>query len=555
MPETRHEGSCRVNQHRSRLWRLLLTIAILAVSHAVLAEGNCGNAIVDGGEECDDGGTCIGGSNAGTHCIKESDCHGNGVCIGGTKNRTACADDAACPGGLCRHCVPQGGDGCAANCTLESDAVYPLIPGRLETCGDGPNKGHSCSTDRDCANYPCTFGLSIGSGTSGVVLESDFLSIALPFGGACNDGDNAFQPCGTNADCSAGICVQSTENLTIGKERDGKIPVVVKGDSVKFPGIHYAACECIRGVVAQTCGGTFFDSDGVTPSLDCTLGFTSGNNICTAAGKPPCTFVHGKGNSASGEIGCTGLDNIDVVFSQDSGGASGVAGPPMIAFSGSGGPGSASALSSIEISAVLGGCTGSDLATYGPDGIYCTADDPPGGIIDIKATSPAVTGTALALVLNANGMDGRNLSLMSVTGSPFSCSALTQGSAAGGGLAQALTLLHLDTLGDMAVTGQFFANATVPPPPTPTPTPVSSCVGDCSGDSAVTIDEIITMVGIALDDCSPAGSCCASVDRWCSGPALTVNCIIEAVNNALESCPGPTPRDPSHADVPPVQNE
>ena len=76
--------------------------------------------------------------------------------------------------------------------------------------------------------------------------------------------------------------------------------------------------------------------------------------MCTAAGKPPCTFVHGEGNTASGEIGCDGLDNINVTFSQDSGGASGIAGPPMVTFSGSGGPGSASVLSTIGITAVLG---------------------------------------------------------------------------------------------------------------------------------------------------------------------------------------------------------
>ena len=58
-------------------------------------------------------------------------------------------------------------------------------------------------------------------------------------------------------------------------------------------------------------------------------------------------------NTASGEIGCDGLDNINVNFSQDSGGASGVAGPPMITFSGSGGPGSASVLSTIGITSTF----------------------------------------------------------------------------------------------------------------------------------------------------------------------------------------------------------
>src|SRR5262249_18638339 len=32
----------------------------------------CGNGVVEAGEDCDNGGTCIGGTNAGTHCTAES---------------------------------------------------------------------------------------------------------------------------------------------------------------------------------------------------------------------------------------------------------------------------------------------------------------------------------------------------------------------------------------------------------------------------------------------------------------------------------------------------
>ncbi len=39
--------------------------------------------------------------------------------------------------------------------------------------------------------------------------------------------------------------------------------------------------------------------------------------------------------------------------------------------------------------------------------------------------------------------------------------------------------------------------ATLPPPPTPTPTP-STCVGACNGTAQVTVDELLTMVNIAL---------------------------------------------------------
>ena len=89
----------------------------------------CGNNVVEGTEECDDGGQCIGGDNAGTNCTQEADCHGNGVCIGGIKVGTSCANDAACPAGKCVHCRTFGGDGCAANCTHEVDVDYTLVPG------------------------------------------------------------------------------------------------------------------------------------------------------------------------------------------------------------------------------------------------------------------------------------------------------------------------------------------------------------------------------------------------------------------------------------------
>ena len=95
----------------------IIALAIAFPDHTALADAICGNGIIEAAEDCDDGGTCIGGTNAGTHCTAESECRGNGVCIGGSKRETACAAAGDCPGGSCVHCVPQGGDGCAANCT------------------------------------------------------------------------------------------------------------------------------------------------------------------------------------------------------------------------------------------------------------------------------------------------------------------------------------------------------------------------------------------------------------------------------------------------------
>ena len=63
--------------------------------------------------------------------------------------------------------------------------------------------------------------------------------------------------------------------------------------------------------------------------------------------------------------------------------------------------------------------------------------------------------------------------------------------------------------------------------PTPTPRP---CVGDCNGDGAVTVDEVLTMVNIALGNAQP--SVCPS------GGAADIALIIQAVHNALTGCPG-----------------
>src|SRR5262245_41605486 len=114
-------GSLHCRQH-FRLANLAASaIAVLLMAgHAVRgADAYCGNGNVEAVEDCDDGGVCIGGTNAGMRCTGEPGCIGAGVCLDGEHALALCQSDSDCPGARCVHCKTFGGDGCAANCTLE----------------------------------------------------------------------------------------------------------------------------------------------------------------------------------------------------------------------------------------------------------------------------------------------------------------------------------------------------------------------------------------------------------------------------------------------------
>ena len=72
----------------------------------------------------------------------------------------------------------------------------------------------------------------------------------------------------------------------------------------------------------------------------------------------------------------------------------------------------------------------------------------------------------------------------------------------------------------------------VQPTPTPTP-PLKPCIGDCNGDGEVPVNELITMVNIALGTANV--SSCTAGDADGSGD-ITINEIVSAVNNALNGC-------------------
>jgi hypothetical protein len=74
-----------------------------------------------------------------------------------------------------------------------------------------------------------------------------------------------------------------------------------------------------------------------------------------------------------------------------------------------------------------------------------------------------------------------------------------------------------------------------PLPATPTATPGSGvCAGDCNANRAVTVDELLRAVNIALG--IVAVDVCAPVDRDGNG-AVSINELLLAVNAALVGCP------------------
>jgi hypothetical protein len=409
-----------------------VTLVVQAVNNALVgcAGGGrlCGNGTVDTGEDCDNGGTCIGGSNAGTACTADGQCQGDGVCLDGTKNGWGCSTNADCPNSECIRCKTFGGQGCAANCTTESDVNITLVPGD-DT--EDPTK--------------------IKDGTSGLVVSSAVgITVAIPY-------------------------VENTvRQLTIGKEKDGKIPIAVKEATNQIAGIDVlggSACICLRPVVMKTCGGTLWEKDG-TPSTDCSEGYTAGDSVCAAS--KPCTFTYGPGNGGAGVTGCESLDGVNVTSNQDHGGSTGVAGPVVTTRSDVGGAGSAVVDVATELGFIVGqSCTGAD-PDYGQDGQFCTADDPKAG----RGVLPQVltTGIASSTITNANFLDpscdglgftncqtnadcgggevclASDIGPITAHGAPLSCSALASGNASGGALASGFPDLDAPTVMDIVVT-------------------------------------------------------------------------------------------------------
>jgi hypothetical protein len=363
-----------------------------------------------GGEDCDDGGLCVGGSDAGEACTSDDTCDPvQGACFGGINDLRGCTSDDDCEGAPCRRCRPYGGDGCAANCTNESDSQYDLVRGMV-------------GADM----------ISIVAGTSGAVVFGPFLTVPLPLNG--------------------------TQVLTIGTAVNGVATVTVPVDGVSLDRIPVStiACACTRGAEARTCGGVLFESTG-EQAANCTPGFVD-PEVCPA--ERACAPVHGPGNTGSGFITCGGA-GVDVEFIQDCNGTPG-AEPldPLVVVtprdgSGPADDGTAFLVLTSAIGTVVGGCTGT-APDYGPDGQFCTPDDP----VSNRGTPnsiPFTTNTVMATVLNPADFEGDVLGPVETMGAPFTCNQDGSIGISGTNLAGGFTSCDQPTINDIAVPVNFVA--------------------------------------------------------------------------------------------------
>ena len=75
---------------------------------------------------------------------------------------------------------------------------------------------------------------------------------------------------------------------------------------------------------------------------------------------------------------------------------------------------------------------------------------------------------------------------------------------------------------------------TVHPAGAPVILVAAACIGDCNGSRDVTVDELLSLVNIALNN-APASECLAGDANH--DERITIDEILTAVNSALNGCP------------------
>jgi cysteine-rich repeat protein len=278
---------------------------------------------------------------------------------------TGCKTTAVCGNGKkeaaeeCDDGNTFGGDGCAANCTSETD-------------------------------HNCTF-----SGDSIATLQTILFAVSLP--------------------------LEGSQSLTIGKATDssGEIPAVIKADSMHFAPVSLAgvACVCVRGgnLAGFGPGNAAYGTLGCGQQGLADVSYLTSMDHNTNATDPNCEFGDLEYDVPCVDSGCGARACQGGTLNKDSctkdadckAKHPGVCnGKRQLEFTGGGSQGSMFLYGGLSISLIVdgGACVKNcNIATMGPDCLPCTADDCNEAE---PSPMPFTSGTAVGEVLDANNQLG-----------------------------------------------------------------------------------------------------------------------------------------------------
>ena len=228
-----------------------------AAVQSICIENNCGNGIVDVGEDCDDGNV-MDGDGCSHDCRKEQ-----------------CGNGRQDPGEECDDGNLTAGDGCSPSCQIERCGNGHIDPG--EVCDDGNNvDGDGCSgnckSNETCGN--CVVDTSVGevcddcNTVNGDSCESDCKS-----GAGCGNG--VHDP---GEECDDGNKSDTDDCLSSGTTAGTTCKINVCGDGITdTTGNHLQPCDDgVNGVPTQT----------QNCNIDCTVP-SCGDGQVNAAYTPP----------------------------------------------------------------------------------------------------------------------------------------------------------------------------------------------------------------------------------------------------------------------------
>jgi cysteine-rich repeat protein len=351
---------------------LAFTLAASACAKETVPATICGDAILDPGEECDDGGNSAGDgcsptckNELGVRCGDSTLDAGEQCDDGGTTDGDGCSSTCALenaglcgngklePGEICDDGNTTAGDGCSPTC--QSEAGARCGDGRLdsnEACDDGNTKaGDGCSptcmlelpTSCDLVAQDCPQSLAcdldntklMQGGTKCRLVSvngGDADTCASPgqcrAGFACVGSDangTCLRFCGSDDDCAApgGLCVQQltyAPNMPIPgvflcSENCSPLTAAGCAPGWSCSATHSPLAGDTRSMTRCTKAGSGGQGQSCAANSDCKVGFTcigtSGGNKCLKS----CVIGSGAGLGCSGLPGtkCTGLANPPLI--------------------------------------------------------------------------------------------------------------------------------------------------------------------------------------------------------------------------------------------------